>query len=150
MHGVGLGDFFFPLPVFPLLTHFTSMSFVSRGGRRRRREPRPVLRKSSEAGGPGGSLRSGTQGKARSQPRLSPVAPRWCHQDTPGAARAPSQCQTGRAPGSLRNLRSASSQEAKIRPKSCYYLQLPALSSGGVPPGGFVTPFSLFLLFQPV
>lgn len=36
--------------------------------------------------------------KSQEPAQFVPVAPQWCHQDTSGAVRAPSQCQTGRAP----------------------------------------------------
>lgn len=65
MHWVG--GFFF-LPVFPLLTHITSVSIVSSEGRGG--EPWAVLHKKSEARGPGGLLVAGTWGRARNQPRL--------------------------------------------------------------------------------
>ena len=56
----GLGFFF--LPVFPLLTHMTSVSIVCSEGRGG--EPWPVLHEKSEARGPGASLVAGTRGRA--------------------------------------------------------------------------------------
>lgn len=65
--------FFFspPLPVFPLLTHITSVGIVSREGRGG--EPRPALHKKSEAGGPGGLLAAGTRGRAGGPAQAPPV-----------------------------------------------------------------------------
>lgn len=99
-------------------------------------------------------------GKSQEPAQLVPVAPLWCHQDTSGAVRAPSQCQTGRAPVPCRifNLpqpkRPKSGQNlAKIL--CCFTVPCFAVWGftgvfWGVSPGGFLTSLSLSLFFQPV
>lgn len=72
--------FFFPLPVFPLLTHFTSVSIVSSEGRGG--ELRLVLHKKSEARGPGGLLVAGMQGRARGPAQVTPYGVRHCGDGT--------------------------------------------------------------------
>lgn len=82
MHWVG---WVFSPPVFPLLTHVTSVSIVSSEGRGG--EPRPVLHKKSEARGPGGLLVAGTRGEPGASPRYPPrgSAPRQWDRHTPGS-----------------------------------------------------------------